>query len=174
MELINSTRMLAGFTMGVDPSGRESLVIAVKGTFRLPTEPSGRLQLHNEQAPLVMSDVFFGEPGFSAPRYEVDFAPRKARCDVLLNGSAYAPGGRSAERVPVGLKIGEWLKTFAVVGDRFWYSAGGPRATSPRPFTVMPISYDRAFGGVDQHHEDSAQHAAFMPNPSGRGFHRHM
>jgi hypothetical protein len=38
----------------------------------------------------------------------------------------------------------------------------------------MPISYDRAFGGVDQRHEDPGQHAAFMPNPSGRGFHRHL
>ena len=24
-----------------------------------------------------MSDVFYGEPGKSAPKYEVDFAPRK-------------------------------------------------------------------------------------------------
>ena len=46
-----------------------------------------------------MADTFTGEPGFSAPVYEVDFAPRKPRCDVLLVGSAYAPEGRPATRV---------------------------------------------------------------------------
>jgi hypothetical protein len=38
----------------------------------------------------------------------------------------------------------------------------------------MPISYDRAFGGVDNRHEDPAKHAAFMQNPVGRGFHRDL
>jgi hypothetical protein len=38
----------------------------------------------------------------------------------------------------------------------------------------MPIGYDRAFGGVDNRHEDPAKHAAFMRNPVGRGFHRQL
>jgi hypothetical protein len=166
--------MAAGFTMGIEPSARESLVIVVKGTFRIPAEQGAALKLHEEQVPLVMSDVFHGEPGLSAPKYEVDFARRKPCCEVLLNGSAYAPGGKPAERVVVGMKIGDWSKSFAVVGDRFWYTASGVRATAPKPFTAMPISYDRAFGGTDLRHEDPSQHAAFMPNPSGRGFHKHM
>jgi hypothetical protein len=174
MELINSTRMVAGYTMGLEPSGRELLVVVVKGTFQLPTEQGGTLKLHEEQLPLVTSDVFFGEPGLSAPQYEVDFAPRKQRCDVLLNGSAYAPNGKPADRVAVGIRIGAWSKSFAVVGDRFWFRAGGVNATSPKPFTTLPISYDRAFGGADLRHQDPAEHAAFMPNPSGRGFHRHL
>ena len=174
MELINSTRMVAGYTMGIEPSGRELLVVVVKGTFRIPTEQGATLRLHEEQMPLVMSDVFCGEPGLSAPKYEVDFAPRKPLCEILLNGSAYAPGGKPAERVTVGLRVGGWSKSFAVVGDRFWYTAGGVRATPPNPFTTMPISYDRAFGGADLRHEDPSQHAAFMPNPSGRGFHKHL
>jgi hypothetical protein len=174
MELINATRMVAGYTMGMEPSGRELLVVVVKGTFRIPVEQGARLQLVEEQVPLVMSDIFFGEPGLSAPKYEVDFAPKKLRCDVLLNGHAYAPGGRSTERVNVGLKVGNWSKSFTVIGDRAWYTAGGPRVTSTTPFTEMPISYDHAFGGTDLRHDDPAQHAAFMPNPTGRGFHKHV
>lgn len=165
--------MAVACTMGLEPSGRELLVIVVKGTFAIPTEQGATLALHAEQAPLVMADVFHGEPGLSAPKYEVDFAPRKQRCEVLLDGSAHAPGGKPAERVTVGLRIGNWSKSFAVVGDRFWYTAGAVRATAPKPFTTLPISYDRAFGGTDARHEDPAQHAAFMPNPSGRGFHKH-
>jgi hypothetical protein len=172
MELINSTRMVAGYTMGLEPSGRELLVVVVKGTFQIPNngEPVG---LANEQLPLVMADTFTGEPGFSAPVYEVDFAPRKHRCDVLLNGSAYAPGGRPTTRVEVGLRVNGMSKTFAVVGNRHWQSGvRGVTASAPEPFTVMPISYDRAFGGVDNRHEDPSQHAAFMRNPVGVGFHR--
>ena len=174
MELINSSRMLAGYTMGIEPSGRELLVVVIKGTFRIPAEQGARLELHEDQLPLLTSDVFFGEPGSSAPKYEVDFAPRKPRCDVLLNGHAYAPAGRPTDRVIVGLRIGSWSKSFSVVGDRAWFMAGGPRATSPLPFIQMPLSYDHAFGGTDRNHHDPAQHAAFMRNPSGRGFHQHL
>jgi len=175
VELINSTRMVVGYTMGMEPSGRELLVVVVKGTFRIPTEQGATLTLHDQQVALVTSDVFFGEPGLSAPKYEVDFAPRKHRCDVLLNGSAYAPGDKPVERVTVGVRIGGWSKSFSVIGDRFWSTAGGGvRVTAPKPFRTMPVSYDRAFGGADMRHDEPAQHVAFMLNPSGRSFHKHM
>ena len=95
MKLLNATRMQANYAMGMEPSGRELLVVVVKGTFQLP-RPDEQVALAAEQAPLVDSDLFTGEPGFSAPLYESDYAPFKPRCDVLLNGSAYAPGGRQA------------------------------------------------------------------------------
>jgi hypothetical protein len=174
MELINATRMAAGYAMGLEPSGREHLIIAVKGTFRIPAEQGARLQLHDEQLPLVLSDVFHGAPGLSAPKYETDLPLRKHRCDILLNGSAHAPGGQPTDRVTVGIQVGDWSKRFAVVGDRVWFLDGVPRATAPVPFMTMPITYDLAFGGTDQRHEDPAQHAAFMQNPSGRGFHKHL
>jgi hypothetical protein len=166
--------MLTGLTMGMEPSGRELLVVVVKGTFRIPTERGAAIRLHEEQVPLVMSDVFFGEPGLSAPQYEVDFAPHKPRCDVLLNATAYAPEGKPAERVTVGVQIGSWSKSFAVVGDRFWFRAAGTRATDPEPFTSMPITYDRAFGGIDTHPDDPETQVAFRANPSGRGFHKYL
>jgi hypothetical protein len=172
MELINSTRMLAGYTMGMEPSGREFLIVVIKGTFRIPTEQGAPLRLHQEQVPLVMSDVFYGEPGLSAPKYEVDFALRKPRCDVLLNASAYAPMGRPTARVEVAAQIGNWSKSFAVIGDRVWEADGvGIGISQPIPFVKMPITYDRAFGGVDATHNDPGKHAAFMANPAGVGFH---
>lgn len=174
MELINATRMVAGYTMGLEPSGRELLVIVIKGTFRLPRNGE-EVRLHEEQLPLIMTDTFTGAPGFSAPYWEVDFAPRKHRCDVLLQGSAYAPQGRPATRVPVGLRIGNWKKSFAVVGDRRWQAgAGSASASAPELFSVKGVGYDVAFGGTDVYHKDLAKHAAFMRNPVGRGFHRHM
>lgn len=174
MELTNATSMEAGYTLGVEPSGRELLVIVVKGTFGLPAS-TGDAVLLEEQQPLVMADTFTGEPGFSAPHDEVDFAPRKKRCDVLLTGSAWSPEGQPADRVTVGVRIGEWKKVFSVVGDRRWISGiTGIRASSPAPFVRKPISYDVAFGGLDAFHENPAEHRAFMRNPVGRGWHHHL
>ena len=174
MELVNSTGMAAGYTQGVEPSGRELLVVVVKGTFGFSEQ--GRIaQLHPTQLPLITSDTFTGEPGFSAPSQEVDFAPRKLRCDILISGSAWAPKGKASERVLVGARIGSWKKVFAVVGDRHWSSGlVGVGASSPVPFIRKPISYDVAFGGVDTFHVDPDKHAAYMLNPVGRGWHRHL
>lgn len=174
MELINATRMTSGYTLGMEPSGRELLVVAIKGTFAIPSQDGALLRLHEEQEPLLTADTFEGEPGMSAPRYEADFAPRKPKCDVLLHATAHAPDGKPVERLEVGASIGAWRKTFAVVGDREWNARGGIRATRAQPFTTMPLTYDRAFGGMDQRHEDPAEHAAYMRNTSGRGFHKHL
>lgn len=177
MELINATRMTVGYNMGLEPSGRELLVVVIKGTFRFPEagEQSTHFALHEKQAPLVMADTFTGEPGLSAPVHEVDFAPRKPRCDILLLGQAHAPNGRPATRVDVGLRVGPWHKRFTAVGPRHWdCGLATLRATSPEAFISQPVSYDVAFGGTDLHHEDPAQHAAFMANPAGRGFHKHL
>src|SRR3954466_2803090 len=174
MELINSTRMVAGYTMGMEPSGRELLVVVVKGTFQIP-ENGQPVRLADEQRPLVTADTFTGEPGLSAPIYEADFSPRKQRCDVLLNGSAYSRRSRPTTRVEVGLRVNGIAKTFSVVGNRHWRSGHlGITASPPEPFTVMPISYDRAFGGLDNRHVDPAKHGAFMRNPVGVGFHKDL
>jgi hypothetical protein len=177
MELINATRMTAGYSMGLEASGRELLVVVVKGTFRFPRadEPGTQLALHEEQLPLAMADTFTGEPGLSAPVLEADFAPRKPRCDILLLGSAHAPQGRPATRVEVGLRVGRWSKRFVAIGPRHWdCGLATLRATDPAPFLSQPISYDVAFGGTDLQHEDPAQHAACMANPVGVGFHKHL
>ena len=59
MELLNATRMQAAYTMGTEPSAREHLVVAVKGTFAIPDD-GGPATLTEEQAPLIMADEFWG------------------------------------------------------------------------------------------------------------------
>jgi hypothetical protein len=174
MELLNATKMQAGYTMGMQPDGRELLVVVVKGTFLIPP-PGKSAQLAPEQEKLVEADVFTGEPGFSAPLYETDYAPRKPRCDVLLNGSAYAPNRYPVERVRVGLRVGSMSKVFDVVGNRVWREVMATvSSTRPEPFTVMPISYDKAFGGVDNAHPDPARHRTYLANHAGKGYYHNL
>ena len=103
MELINATRMVAGYNMGLEPSGRELLVVVIKGTFRfpLPGESADAFALHEEQLPLVMADTFTGEPGFSAPVYESGFRAAQA--------ALRRPAGAAARMRRKGGRRGGWM-----------------------------------------------------------------
>jgi hypothetical protein len=172
MQLYNATKMAAGYTLGLDKNGRESIVVVVKGTFQIPSVANAEPRLAPKQVPLVTADEYTGEPGVSAPLYESDYTPHKPRCDVLLNGSAHAPGGRAAERVTVTMRVGNLTKSFDVVGNRTWGgSLIGWKPSPTQPFTVQPISYDVAFGGTDTSSPDPSKHRAYLPNPYGVGYH---
>jgi len=173
MDFVNVTKMPAGWTMGFDCDGRELLIVVIKATFNLFS--SGQPpEFAKEQAPLVEADVFTGEPGFSATLYETDYSHRKPKCDVLLNGSAYAPHGEPVNRTTVSLSIGSVKKSFAVVGNRTWHkSLLGVYATPPERFTAMPISYDNAFGGVDKSQEDPIAFRWYPTNHAGKGYHEY-
>lgn len=171
MDLINATSMQAGYTMGMKPSGREVLVVAIKGTFEFPKHSDDEPRLAETQLPLIEADTFTGEPGFSAPLYEVDYSPVKHYCDVLLNGRAYAPDGKPVAKVQVGMKVGRLTKTFNVIGNRKWQAGVGISPGFPESFTTLKISYDNAFGGVDRFLKDEKKHRAYMLNPVGKGYH---
>ena len=98
MDFVNKTGVQPGWTMGFERDGRELLIVAVKATFVIPESPDVEPRLAEEQVPLVKADTFTGEPGYSAPVYESDYAHRKPRCDVLLNGCAYARTGKRCSR----------------------------------------------------------------------------
>jgi len=171
VELTNATGMVAGYTLGMDPEGRESVVVVVKGTFTLP-EDGSEPRLADEQADLVLADEFTGEPGFSASVYECDFALEKPFCDVLLNGSAYAPSNRPTKRVIAELTFAGRTKRIEVHGDRVWEKGLlSIYPTEPKPFVSKRISYDYAFGGSDTHPQKPGRSKAYKANPIGTGYH---
>lgn len=171
MDLINATPMRAGYTLGLDPSGQERIVVVVKGTFEMPSEGGGAA-IHSIQEPLVFADSFTGDPGQSAVVYESDFAPQKPFCDVLLLGSAYAPYGQPVDIVSVGLRVGLLRKQFEVVGKRYWAVplAGSPTPSKPEPFVRQSISYDVAFGGGVTTVGTPEMVDRYAPNPVGVGY----
>ncbi len=52
MQLVHATGMQAGYTMGMQPDGRELLVVVVKGTFAIP-QNGEEAALAEEQLPLA-------------------------------------------------------------------------------------------------------------------------
>lgn len=172
MEVVNATPLKSAYTLGLDPDGRERVVLVVKGSYAIPRDGTVPV-LCDDSAPLTDADEFTGEPGLSAITYESDFAPHKPQCDVLLLGSAYAPGGRAVSTLQVVLRVGSMSKAFEVVGDRYWTAGGGtsPVATRAAPFVRMPISYDNAYGGTETL-PDPSQSSCYRANPVGRGYFR--
>ncbi|WDH32959.1 DUF2169 family type VI secretion system accessory protein [Pseudomonas chlororaphis] len=170
MELLNASQLLAAYTQGLAPDGRESLVVVAKGTFNLPLD--GRAAtLADTQQPLLMADTFLGEPGLSAPLQEMDFAPVKPCCDVLVRGKAYAPGGRPVTQLTAGIRVGQMSKAFSVLGPRQWQSGLlGVAPGLPQPFTEQDISYARAFGGSHPIANDPALRHCYLDNPTGCGW----
>lgn len=173
MHLDNATVFPAAFTMAMDSDGRQHVVVVVKASFAFPENGGATCPVAEDQDPLLMADTFWGDPGHSAPRAEMDFAHIKAHCDVLIEARAHTPNGRPAEQVRVGAKVGGWTKTLDVFGDRVWLSGvGAPSISAQRPFQTMAINYDRAFGGVDRADPDTDPPFANLDNPVGRGWHR--
>ena len=171
MEIYNQTPFLHAFTEGLDKAGRGHLSLVVKGNFDFPDAEGREPEASREQRPLVMADEYTGEPGLSATLWESDFAFRKARCDVIVQGAAYAPGGRPVKGVRVGVRVGGWAKMLDVIGSREWRVLGPfVTATKPHLFTKMYFSYDTAFGGHDRSDPENPMPAVYRPNPVGLGW----
>ena len=66
-------------------------------------------------------------------------------------------------------------KTFNVVGNRFWKSGiTSFYPSKPERFTVMPFSYDTAFGGTDANHKNPDKVYTYLTNSVGAGYYRNQ
>lgn len=88
--------------------------------------------------------------------------------DVFVFGRARTPNGRPAPQVNVELKVNTFRYRTTVFGDRTWQRVGkGLVASAPKPFTEVPLTPDRAFGGAG---EWDGLTVPDQNNPDGRGF----
>ena len=167
----NTTGMEAGVTVATDKEARDWCVVVVKGTFR--TDEYGRLSLESKQRKFVYVDEHYANPETSSLRYESDFAPVKQMTDIIVVGKAVPPGATPASRVMVRLEVQGRAKDIAVFGERRWVRAlGGLVPSPPIPFVEMPLSFDRAFGGIDDSRGETSV-AVERRNLAGVGFHRY-
>lgn len=125
---------------------RDCLAVIVKATSDI--EPGAPAKLRSEAVPLTL-DVLAEEGRVCV--HPGDYAPFKVRADVVAVGSAHAPSG-SAASMDVGFRFGHEGNSFdrsiRVFGDRRWQKGVAGLTPSPAlPFTILPITYERAFGG---------------------------
>ena len=165
--ILNYTPFSAARFILLDQHCRQLVLVVLNATFE--ARPGRRLQVAEQQVPILDTDVYYGEPGLSSVQYEADVALEKTSVDVVVNGQAFATGGRKASAVPVGIRVGDLCKQLIVCGDRYWGLLG---PSFPEPFETMPIIYERAFGGIDTRPSDPKKRYADPRNPIGVGFRR--
>ena len=166
LQLRNATPFAATLYSVPDADGVDTLFAVVKGTFRLA---SGRPDV--DQRPVVASDRYAGDPSTSGIVEPSDVSLVKTGTDVLLLGSACAPRGRSTTEGRVSLRVGPVAREAVVSGDRRWENGPvGPRPSAAEPFERMPLTWERAYGGVDRDPRDPTRVDAEPRNPAGAGF----
>ncbi|WP_052122999.1 DUF2169 domain-containing protein [Hafnia alvei] len=134
-------------------------VIAMKTGFRLVQDVEGHWQaqlMENPPLPLCLEDEFIGEMNMSPVLRESDLAPLKTACDIIINGTAYTPGGVAVPEMMAGVlmrsPLGDVIldKKIRVTGPRFYRRqalTGQWSETEPEPFTFLSLNYRYAFGG---------------------------
>lgn len=150
---------------GRDQDGVHEWIVAVKGTFAI--DAAGRASIADAQVEPLQLPEYTGEPGASSLRYDADLVARKPTTDIVVNGTAYAPGLRLTREFGISMAVGPVRKQLRVVGHG---SAGGGRA-SPKvePLDRVPLAYERAWGGHDDADQDATRHRLDTRNPVGCG-----
>jgi len=163
IELVNPTGLPALlFRTAVDQTRMAAAVVA-RVTYDIAAD--GALTRAEEQAWLVSRREWDG-PGGPMPSDEVF---RRGGVDLFVFGEAWAPRGRPAAVTRVTVQLADRLQvTIAVFGDRVWTGrAGSLKVSPPAPFTRVPLTLARAYGGRAAW--DGLQ-IAFPDNPEGLGF----
>jgi hypothetical protein len=165
----NKTPYAADRNFTVDREGRTLWLVAVKGSYLI--KPDGSAVPAPEQVPVRPELKHRGDALATSLLYESDLTFPKAGTDVLLEGHAYAPGGRDATQVDVMMQVGRIKKIARVWGDRAWTPGLlGLKLSDPLPFRKMPLTWERAYGGTDQISDNQKLHDWEPRNPVGTGF----
>lgn len=161
LQLKNLSPFAPAIAVFPNAEGVDTLYVVVKGTFTLT--PS--VTIAERQLPPQRSDEYWGEPGRSSLKYASELHLGKPGTDVALVGSARSATG-PVEQMLVTLGVGARTKSVRVFGDRVWSFLGSPSA--PQPFEVMPLVWERAFGGTLT--LEDGRTLAEERNPVGVGF----
>jgi hypothetical protein len=150
--------------------GKPFDVLAIKATFRLKTDGSPA-DLEQKQSPLIMADVYWGNPETSSLKFETDLIIAKQRTDIHVIGHARTEHHQPCRKWRIGVRIGEWVKQLYVTGPRWWmYEDNQWQLSEPDPIKSIPLRYELAFGGTYQPKTENPEAVAYPQNPIGIGF----
>ena len=134
------------------------------------------------QRSITCADRYAGHPRTSALLEETHLIVGKKRCDIHLLGHAYTQGCQAQQRWPVGVRVGNLVKTATVTGPRHWQWSlrQGWHLSQPEPVQQVALHMGMAYGGhtrranyqgpaSDDLHDDQA-FDTYKPNPVGKGY----
>ncbi|HRI64958.1 MAG TPA: DUF2169 domain-containing protein [Polyangium sp.] len=124
--------------------GHYAIAVICKATFKLAPTISN---LSSEQEPIQYGESHYDNDPARGVERPNDMVPFKPRADVMLVGSAFAPGRQVARTVAARLVVGDIDKSVEVYGSRVLYPDGTTREGAA--FASMPLRYEKASGGID-------------------------
>jgi hypothetical protein len=146
VSLVNATCHPALGVPYVDPRGQRVVIAIVKATFE--QDRLGRMAPAAEPSPVRAADVLWNEefPN-SSVKYPSDVCCEKRGVDVVVVGAALSP--RPVARMDIAVRVGALEAPLVVYGERIFYKgAPGIAISPPARFEVMPVLYERAYGGM--------------------------
>lgn len=166
--LSNQTPFAAERAFVRDHDGAEIWLVAIRATFTLGDD--GQVSIAEEQSPVVMVPQYEGDPSTTPLRHESDLVRMKMATDVIVLGSAHAPAGTTVEQLAVRLQVGPIDKQVVLRGDTLVREGtfGARQASMPQRFERLPISYARAYGGIEPAQDGKTPHWE-RRNPIGVG-----
>lgn len=164
LQFINRTPFVGAVTLFPDPDGIDTVFAIVKGTFALTPNPV----VAEEQVPIVAAPEYHGDPATTSIKRPSDVSLTKPATDIVVLGHAVAPNDYAVPAVDVSVTVGPVRASARVFGDRVWESNGATYGISaPKPFEMMPLVWERAFGGTDETEKGPHEEPR---NPVGTGF----
>ncbi len=147
MDFINYTPFTPMTFEFVDLADDPFQAVVLKATFKIEADTA--LVPLPDQQPIVDSDVFYGQPHQSSVRFANDLAPFKSCADIIINATAYPPGGKPNTHWAVSAQVGDIHKALAVTGPRYWrhHLLRGWTISDPELCEKVPIRYEHAYGG---------------------------
>jgi hypothetical protein len=151
-----------------DEEMRPAVVTVVKATYSFDLD--GTVRIADDQVPVNLAGEPWTDGGVSSYKYEPEIALHKPATDVVLIGHALPPG-RGATQVDVGIKVGSVQKIARVFGDRFWtWTKNGVELSKTAPLERVPLTWENAFGGIDNIRSTPERSMIELRNPVGTGF----
>src|SRR5690349_10693658 len=138
LQLNNTTPFAAMPMLFPDAEGIDTMFAVVKGTFVI----GDQLALAEEQLPVTLADVHRGDPTKTSIRTPSDVSLQKPGTDVVLIGSAWAPGGQPTWQTDVSVSVGPLSRAVRVFGDRVWRAGVGASSEWVAPFVQMPLVWE--------------------------------
>ncbi|WP_437722820.1 DUF2169 domain-containing protein [Sorangium sp. So ce861] len=139
-----------------------NLTVVCKATFLLLP---GESPLHEPPEPLYEDDRYWEDTRAHSLTVASDIVPYKPRADIVLVGSAYAPGRVPARSIMARLVVGEVNKSIEVFCDRVFGQDGQLREGPP--IQRASLRYEHAAGGPDSWNPAGLRHDA-PPDVYGR------
>lgn len=142
MEVVSECELRAGSLVWLSRSSAPVLTVVCKATYHLLP---GEAKLAEVQEDPNEEDNHWNDDPDRSLYAASDLAPHKRRCDVLVVGHAFAPGGEAVPSFGVHLAVAGIDKSILVFGERFLFPDG--RVQYGAPASQVPLRYERASGG---------------------------